>query len=84
VDTLVGENDVLKDGEEAVLAVEPAGQFGDRVQADERIERPAVVTGRKVGGAHHPEREGGQHGLSCDAATHADRAVDRRTITVML
>src|ERR1700730_17870099 len=33
------------------------------------MQRPAVVTGRKVGGAHHRERGGGQHGLRSDAAT---------------
>src|SRR5215813_10087772 len=64
---LVGKSDVLKDWEEAVLAVQPPDQLGDRVQASERVQRPAVVTGRKVGGTHHRERGSGQHGLGSDA-----------------
>ena len=50
MDMLVGKSDVLKDGEEAVLAVQPPDQLGDSMQASERMQRPAVVTGRKVGG----------------------------------
>src|SRR5215471_3684406 len=64
---LVGKSDVLKDGEEAVLAVQPPDQLGDRVQASERMQRPAVVTGGKIGGTHHRERGGCQHGLGSNA-----------------
>ena len=68
MDMPVGEGNVLKDREEAVLAVQPPDQLGDRVQPGERMQRPAMVPGRKVGGASHRQRRGRQHGLSSDAA----------------
>ena len=60
---------MLEDGQEAVLAFQPPDQIGDRVQAGERMQRAAVMAGRQVGGAHHRERRGGQHGLGGDSGT---------------
>ena len=69
VDVLVGQSDVLEDGQELVLTVQPVHQVGDRVQPGERVQRTAVMAGRQVGGPHHRQRRGGQHGLRLDTGT---------------
>ena len=56
VDVLVGQSDVLENGQEAVLALQVPDQVGDRVQAGERMQRATVMAGREVGGAHDRER----------------------------
>ena len=67
VDVLVGQGDVLEDGQEAVLALQAPDQVGDRIQAGERMQRAAVMAGRAGRRSGHRQRRGGQHGLRRDA-----------------
>jgi hypothetical protein len=42
---------------------EPRRDVADGVQARQRVERSAVMTGRQIRGAHHGQRRGQQHVL---------------------
>jgi hypothetical protein len=63
IDVLVGQRHVLQYRDKTLLAFEALDRLGDRVEARQRVQRTAVMTGRHIGGAGHRKRRGGQHGL---------------------
>jgi len=46
IDVLVRERDVLKDRQEALLARHTLDGVVERMEPDERVQRPAMVAGR--------------------------------------
>jgi hypothetical protein len=67
IDVLVRQRDVLKDRQEALLARHALDGVVERMNPDERVQRPAVMAGRQVRGTSDRERRRGQELLDRQA-----------------